>query len=318
MAHGSETLDFWQMNFNPMKILLVLLAFCLATTTVIAQQDPLYAQYLNNYFVLNPAYAGFTNNLNGTVSYRQQWTGFEGSPSTFNANGHLSLFGNRMGAGLMFLSDKIGSTSTSELYGSYSYRIHLDENNTLSFGLQAGLINFKTNNDEITVLNPDDPMFAGDISERKPNIGSGIIFSNDKFFIGFSVPRMLKAKTESMLSPTLYAQHYYAMGAYLFSLNDRVKFKPSVLAKLIAGAKPSFDINAAIIFHENYTAGLLTRNLSTHGLFLQAFIKNTLMIGYVMEVPTRKSVGSAFNTHEVTIGIRMNALPSHESGSTTF
>lgn len=301
-----------------MKILLFMLVLALATTTAIAQQDPLYAQYLNNYFVLNPAYAGFTNNLNGTVSYREQWTGFEGSPSTFNANGHISLFGNRMGAGLMFLSDKIGSTSTNEFYGSYSYRIHLDENNMLSFGLQAGMINFKTNNDEITVLNPEDPMFAGDISESKLNIGSGIIFSGDRFLLGFSVPRMLKAKTETGISSTLYAQHYYAMGACLFELNDHIKFKPSVLAKLVAGAKPSFDINAAIILHEKYTAGLLTRNFSTHGLFLQALIKNSLMIGYVMEMPTSKSVGSTFSTHEVTIGLRMNVLQSHENGSTTF
>src|SRR5688572_90326 len=124
-----------------MKKITAILIVCFITSTVLAQQDPLYSQYINNPFVLNPAYAGMTNNLNTSVSYREQWTGLEGNPTTLNANGDVSLSGNRMGAGLMIVSDKIGSTSVNEFYGSYAYRIRLVRNTTLSFGLQAGFIN---------------------------------------------------------------------------------------------------------------------------------------------------------------------------------
>ena len=123
------------------------LCFCLVfaclSVVAVAQQDPLYSQYINNPFVLNPAYAGLTNNLNTAVSYRQQWAGFEGSPKTFNANGHISLFDNKMGAGLMLISDKIGYTTTNEVLGSYSYRIRVTEDKILSFGLQAGMVNYQ-------------------------------------------------------------------------------------------------------------------------------------------------------------------------------
>jgi type IX secretion system PorP/SprF family membrane protein len=75
-----------------MKTTLTLLALSLCVCLSLkAQQDPLYSQYLNNPFVLNPAYAGLTNNLNLSLNYRTQWAGIEGSPKTANLNGHISL-----------------------------------------------------------------------------------------------------------------------------------------------------------------------------------------------------------------------------------
>src|SRR5882672_9984639 len=89
----------------------------LIRANAVAQQDPLYSQYLNNPFVLNPAYAGLTDNLNLSISYRSQWTGLEGSPKTVNANGHISLFDNRMGAGMMIIADQIGNTTINDVLG---------------------------------------------------------------------------------------------------------------------------------------------------------------------------------------------------------
>ena len=296
-----------------MKRISTLLIACIATGSMaFAQQDPLYSQYLNNPFVLNPAYTGLTNNLDASVSYRQQWAGFEGSPTTINANGHISLKDNSMGAGLMIISDKIGATTVNEIYGSYAYRISVASGETLAFGLQAGLVNFKTENSELTLMDSNDPSFIGGTSESKPSIGAGLILTSDKFFIGLSVPRMLKVKTNVDGSDlTAYTQHVYAMGSYIFFVSDRLRFRPSVLAKLVSGAPASIDLNAALILHEKYTAGILTRNFSTYGIFLQAMIKDSFRFGYAMEVPTNKSVGTQFTTHEITLGLRLKVLQFH-------
>jgi type IX secretion system PorP/SprF family membrane protein len=294
-------------------LLWVILSGC---TFVNAQQDPLYAQYINNPFVLNPAYAGFTNNLNTSISYRQQWAGFEGSPTTVNANGHISLLENRMGAGLMFVSDKIGNSSTTEVVGSYSYRIKLDNTKTLSFGLQAGMANYQIDNSQVNPFDKNDPLFQGTISETKPSFGAGLILSTDRYFLGLSVPRMLKASLAADgINAAVYTQHYYAMGSYLFFLSERVRLKPSMLLKLVSGAPASVDLNASFIIHENYQVGLLTRNLTTYGFLGQIMIKDSFRFGYVFEVPTGSSVGSNFVTHEVTLGIRLNALPFHSNNS---
>jgi type IX secretion system PorP/SprF family membrane protein len=302
-----------------MRRVILLAALCMPCFAAIAQQDPLYSQYILNPFVLNPAYAGMTNNLNTSVIYRQQWTGFEGSPTTINANGHISLFANTMGAGLMVVSDKIGNTMTNEVYGSFAYRIRLTGDKTLSFGLQAGFVNYKTQNSKLTLQDPSDPLFNGETNASKPSIGAGIILSSDKFFIGLSVPRLLKTTTSvGGYEPTLYTQHLYAMGSYLFHINEALKFKPSVLAKVVSGAPVSVDLNAAIILYDKYTAGLLTRNFSTYGIFLQAVVKDTFRLGYTFEIPTNQSVGTNFLTHEITLGVRLSVLSFHNDGGIKF
>ncbi len=298
-----------------MKIFFILSVLAISFSAV-AQQDPLYSQYINNPFILNPAYAGFTNNFSASVSYRQQWAGFEGSPKTMNANGHISLFDNRMGTGLMISSDQIGNNTVTEIFGSYAYRIALDNNKTVSLGLQAGAANYVVDNSKVNPMDPGDPLFEGSVSEIKPSFGAGIIFSTDLLFVGLSVPRLLESKaTDNDVTSTLYTQHYYAMGSYVFFLSDRIRFKPSALVKLVSGAPASLDLNAAVIINENYQAGVLTRNFNTYGLFLQGVFKNSFRLGYVFEVPTGNSVGVNYSTHEITLGFRMNVFSFHENSS---
>lgn len=291
------------------------LILCSVTLLCNAQQDPLYAQYLNNPFVLNPAYGGMNNNLSTALSYRHQWAGLEGSPKTLNLTGHMSLLNNRMGAGLMVVSDQVGANTNNEVFATYSYRIQLDGTKTLSFGLQAGVANYQTDNDKLNPQDRTDPFYTGTVSEFKPNFGAGAILSSDKFFLSLSVPRMLKSSTENEgVQATLYSQHFYGLGSYLFFLNERLRFKPSVLVKYVSGAPLSVDLNASFIIYENYQAGLLTRNFNTYGLFVQAQIRD-FRLGYVFEVPMSNSVGTNFTTHELTVGIRFNALPFHDKNS---
>ena len=95
-----------------MRIVFTLVAACvILTTTVQAQVDPLYSQYLNNPFLINPAYGGMNKSMNLMVGYRKQWAGFDGSPNTISATGHTSLFDNRMGAGLIISQDKVGENT---------------------------------------------------------------------------------------------------------------------------------------------------------------------------------------------------------------
>jgi len=282
----------------------------------VAQQDPLYAQYINNPFLLNPAYAGLTNNLNTSIVVREQWSGLPGSPVTYNANGHISLDDNRMGAGLMISSDNVGATTVNEIFGSYSYRINITADKILSFGLQAGAANYQLDNSKLNPQNPTDPLFQGNISVTRPTAGAGIILKSDKFFIGLSVPRMLRSTLETAgIQQTLYTQTVYLMGSYLFTVSDRLHLKPSVLIKEVAGSPISVDFNASIIIRENYSFGLLTRNFNTYGFMAQALLGTSFRLGYVFEVPTGNSVGTVYSTNEITLGFRTSVLRFHGSSN---
>lgn len=283
-----------------------------------AQTDPLYAQYLNNTLLINPAYSGLNNNLSASVTFRKQWAGFEGSPTTINANAHTSLFDNRMGAGLIILKDQVGANSNTEVHATYAYRIDLDQK-YFSFGLQAGMINFRSNNGDLNAYDPGDPVFTGTMNTTKPSFGAGVILHSDRYFIGLSVPRMLKTKaTFDAVEAELYSRHFYLMGAYTMFLNEHIRFKPSVLLKGVKGAKLSADVNLALNLNEKYTVGAFTRNFNTYGILAQMKIANGARFGYTFEVPANNSVGTRFTTHEIMVGINLSVLRFHDNLAVTI
>jgi type IX secretion system PorP/SprF family membrane protein len=301
----------WRSTIPELCVFIFLSSF---TTSSFAQQDPLYSQYINNFFVINPAYAGMSNNLNAAISYRQQWSGVPGSPKTLNANGHISLMNNKVGAGLMLISDKIGYTTTNEALASYSYRIHLTKEKILAFGLQGGVANYQFDNSKLNPQDPSDPLFQGSLSQFKPSIGAGVILKNDKFFLGLSVPRMLKATFQAAgQQPVLYTQNIYLMGSYMMTVGDHLRLKPTVLLKKVNGSPLSVDVNVALVLNEKVMVGALTRNLNTYGVFLMATIKDFFRFGYVFEVPTSQSVGTNFTTNEIMLGIRMDVFRYHKN-----
>jgi len=301
-----------------MKRLLLLWLVLGSFQTLSAQQDPLYAQYLLNPMVINPAYAGLNNNFNGSVAYRKQWAGFDGSPTTFNVNGHISLLDNKIGAGILLIQDKLGITKNTEFQGAFSYKLQLKDK-VLSFGMQGGFINFRNNTSNLTLDDPTDPVFVQTANIVKPNVGAGVILKSERFMIGLSVPRMLPSKiNDGGTEFQLYRQHFYLFGSYVLYLNERLRFKPSVLFRGVKGSPISTDLNFNIIVDGNYTAGILTRNFNTYGLLFQALISQKFKLGYIFEVPTGNSVGANYSTHEVFIGMVLPVLKSHARSTTNF
>lgn len=277
-----------------------------------AQTDPLYAQYLNNTLLINPAYTGLNNHFTASATFRKQWAGFDGSPTTLNVNGHTSLFDNKMGVGLIVLKDQIGANSNTEVHATYAYKIDLEEK-YFSFGLQAGMVNFRSDNGDLNPFDTSDPVFAESMNTTKANFGAGAIFHSDRYFIGMSMPRMLKSKSPYSDTTNLYNRHVYIMGAYTIFLNEHIRFKPSVLFKGVKGAKLSADLNMSVNLNEKYTAGIFTRNFNTYGLLAQMKIGNMYRFGYTFEVPTNNSVGARFTTHEFMFGINLALLKFHDS-----
>ncbi len=291
------------------KLITLFVFFC--SVSAMAQQDPLYSQYINNLLLINPAYSGSTTDLNMSAMYRKQWVGFEGSPATFNANGHMALSNNRMGAGLIVLQDKIGSDKTSEITFTYGYHIPLNNELTLSFGLQGGAINYYSDYSDLKI-NPADSKFTNQ-SVWKPNLGTGLILKSENFLVSLSVPKLLEANsTVEQLSTSLYNQHAYALGAYVFQMSYRIKLKPWILARMVSGAPASVDYGASIKVDDSYSLGFFTRNFETYGTFAQINLGDHLRFAYVFELPTKNSVGTQFTTHELTVGVRLSTLSFHD------
>jgi type IX secretion system PorP/SprF family membrane protein len=306
-----------------MKRILPAMFFYFIAMSAFAQQDPLYAQYINNPMVLNPAFAGLNNNFNASVTYRYQWAGFDGNPKTFNFNSHVSLIDNKVGVGLLVVKDQLGSTNNTEVQAAFSYKLPLSEEKTFSFGMQTGFINFRNNYSDLNLEDETDDAFIQGENVTKPNLGVGAILKSDRFMLGVSIPRLLSTSiTVSNVTGSqdfqLYNRHIYLFGSFVYFVNENIRFKPSALLRAVKGSPLSVDLNFNINFNEKYTAGVFTRNLKAYGVQVQTKLGEKLKLGYTFEVPTNKSVGTAFTTHELFLGLTMPTFDFHDRSISTF
>jgi type IX secretion system PorP/SprF family membrane protein len=298
-----------------MKLFTFFFLCCLAHP-LLAQQDPLYANYLNSPIVFNPAYTGPQRNWQNVLGYRSQWRGFDGNPTTIHFASHASLVQNRVGLGLIVVQDNIGESKNTEVNLSYAYKIEND-NQSFHFGLSTGITRYSIDGSMIKVQDNTDPNFIS-TNTTKFNTGVGAMLKSERYIIGLSIPRLLPAKIKSgSQSMEIYQPHYYLFGAYVVSLNERAQLKPAALLKATEGAPVSLDVNFNVIIDDAYTVGALTRNLNTYGLLLQAKLKN-YRLGYVFEMPTNKSVGQRFSSHEITLSIAIPVLDFHTSSFQNF
>lgn len=297
---------------------LALVVFALITVPLIAQQDPLYSQYMLNPLLINPAYAGLNDNFNAMVGYRTQWTGLEGRPKTLNASVHSSLVNNKIGVGFVFIGDQTGNIRNSEMNISIAYKLQF-EKSTFSFGMQAGVQSFQTDNSLISIYDGDDYAFTNGDRGSRLNIGAGGILKSEKFLIGFSIPRLLPSTfSDGGQEFQLYNQHFYLIGGYIHYLNEHIRLRPTLLLRGVKGAPLSADIAMNVNINAIHTAGVFTRNFGTYGVLLQTMIEEKLRLGYVFEMPTDKSVGAQFPTHEISLGVTLSVFSFHEKALGNF
>lgn len=301
-----------------MRKLYALSFFLLVTGFCFGQQDPLYTQYLTNPMIFNPAYAGLNNSFNAAVSVRNQWAGFEGSPTTLNLTAHTSLVDNKVGLGVMAVNDRAGFLRNNEMELLGSYKLNFNKY-TFSFGMQFGFQNATYRYGDVTLFNPQDPAFqqGSDMKFNWANVGVGAILKGDQFIVGLSVPRLTKARGGST-NFLIQSQHLYLYGAYVHYLGTRLRLKPSVLLRGVQGSPLAADVNFNINIDTKYTAGVFVRNFKSYGALVQAWFFNKMRLGYAFEVPTSKSVGAQFTTHELTLALRMALLNMHDTSYSEF
>lgn len=285
---------------------------CFVSLSGVCQQDPLYSQYVLNPFIINPAYAGFSKDFSAMASYRTQWSGIEGAPETKSVTGHVSLTDNRMGLGLVLLQDGIGNDKSTQVVAAYGYHLLLENNRKLSFGLRGGVMNYRQDYSRLTI-DETDPGFQSNISELAPVIGAGVIYSSDRLYAGFSVPSLIETSANvNGAQQTLYNRHGYAHLIYLLNLSPRLKMKPYALVRAVKQSPVNVDFGAMLTADDSYTLGLFSRKLHTYGALVKLNLGEVLRIGYIFEMPTNKSIGINYVTHEFAVGLRMGFLQSHD------
>jgi len=276
-----------------------------------AQQDPHYTQYMYNMNVINPAYAGSKENLSFGLLYRKQWVDIEGAPSTFTLAGS-SPVGKNVGIGLSLISDKIGPVQENNVYGDFSYTLNLGGEHRLAFGLKAGATFHKvglfSDIGNGNVPDPNDPAFSSDTNNTFLNIGSGLFYYTQKYYVAFSVPNMLRSKHLDYNGRQYGTEtsHYFLTGGYVFDLSDNVKFKPFAMIKSAFGSPVSYDISTNFLFNQVFEVGATYRRDDSFGAMVNYSINPNLRIGYAYDRIISDLKVSTSASHEIILLFDLN------------
>jgi type IX secretion system PorP/SprF family membrane protein len=293
------------------KIYFITLLALTALSAVQAQQDPHYTQYMYNMSVINPAYAGSKENLSGGLLYRKQWVEIEDAPTTGTFFAH-SPVGRNVGLGLSAITDKIGPVEENNIYGDFSYTLNLGGEHKLAFGLKAGATFHKVGlYSEIgngNVPDLDDPAFAENSSKTFLNLGTGLFYYTNKYYVAFSVPNMLKSKHLDYNGRQFGSEttHYFLTGGYVFDINPNLKFKPFAMVKSAFNAPTSFDMSTNFLIQDKLELGATYRLDDSFGAMINFAITPNLKIGYAYDhiISDLKVVTSS--SHEVILLFDLN------------
>ncbi|RYY88777.1 MAG: type IX secretion system membrane protein PorP/SprF [Chitinophagaceae bacterium] len=269
------------------KLYITALLALAALTGGYAQQDPHYTQYMYNMSVINPAYAGSKESISGGLLYRKQWVEIEDAPTTGTFFLH-SPVGRNVGLGLSVVNDKIGPVEETNFYGDFSYTLNLGGEHRLAFGLKGGLTMHKVDFARIYPTLPDlqDDVFnSGNPSESFLNLGSGVFYYTEKYYVAFSIPNMLKARYLDFDGHKYGSEemHYFLTGGYVFDLSPVWKLKPFAMVKTSFGEPASFDVSLNALYNERFEIGATYRREDSFGAMVNFAITPELRIGYAYD-----------------------------------
>jgi type IX secretion system PorP/SprF family membrane protein len=290
------------------------------TISSISQQDAQYTQYMYNMNVLNPAYAGSkTGTLSASLLGRTQWVGIPGAPQTAVLSVHSPIT-NQMGLGVSILADKIGPINEQFLYADYSYTIPVGYYDNLAFGIKGGISLVNAKLSDLDLNEYGDSNFLSNINNLQPNIGFGVFYYSDIYYVGLSIPNLLSTtyleKGDGFESTINKRNHMFLTGGYVFDLSYDWKFKPSIMSKIAMGAPISLDLSANFLFDDTFEVGTSYRWGDSVSLLLNAKVTDNIRVGYSYDFTTSEL--NKFNSGSHELIVLFDLMTSYEIISPRF
>lgn len=284
-------------------IIMMLLAF---VSHVNGQLFPVSSQYMHNAIVINPAESGSEGALSLSLAYRNQWVGFDGSPKTYTASAHAPIKNDKVGLGIVVLSDHYGIFNHTTVRGSYAYRIELGRG-MLAMGLAFSLTNQGVSMAKLIAEHPDDDVLYGfGESTTKPNFGTGLLYRSQNYHVGFSIPELLTHpwgtnddKNRNTSSSLKYDYFFY--GGYRLQLHPQIAFAPSVMARYFNGNSLQFDITPQLIISDKIWLGANYRTEGILTALLRCKIDDQLSAAYSYDFDLGDKQQYINGSHEVML-----------------
>jgi type IX secretion system PorP/SprF family membrane protein len=168
-------------------------------------QDPIFTQYNFSPLQINPAFAGISKSPQFYANYRNQWPEFD-TYTTYAVSYDQGFDRMNSGVGVYVMADDAGDGTirNTQVNVMYSYRVEIDRQSNIRFGLEAGWTNSRLNWSKLIFFDQLDPQFGAIGSNGVPfpsnespplsanlnhsylDVSAGILYYNTEYFGGIS------------------------------------------------------------------------------------------------------------------------------------
>jgi len=274
----------------------------LFTFSCFAQQEPAFIFTSNHMNLINPAFASLDDESYIRSTINKQWSGVQFAPET-QAISFGTPLGNNLNLGLSIVNDKTFVEKETFVGVDLSYKLQLDRFSDLYFGVKAGASNYNVNVAGLETYNVAADPALSSISNFNPNVGIGVVYKINTFYVSLSVPKLLNTvhakNNEGYAALFSDTPHFYLGSGYDLILDDANVFtlKPSVLFRYVNGAPLSIDLNTMLDYDNKFELGFLYRTSSVVALKAMIKISNRFYAGYGYEMGSAQ-LASAGNSNE--------------------
>ncbi len=298
----------------------------------IAQQVPMYSQYIMNGFLINPSFAGRDGYTSVNLTVREQWVGMAGAPSTYAASfqtrilkdSYISKYtavkkkiikptkGGKVGLGGYVFNDNNGIMKRTGVQFAYAYHISMGRTggipNDLSFGLALTAYQFAVNTNGL-IYNHDDPLLNSyDRSVFIPDFNFGASFTTSKYYLGFSMTNLFRGSlliADTSITKRTELGNFYLTGGYKFPLSPDWILEPSAFIKASDMFLKSvqMDLTARVYYKEDYWVGMSYRTndaiIAMLGLKYDRFY-----FAYAFDFTLTDIRKQSYGTHELSLAVK--------------
>jgi len=259
-----------------------------------------------NGLLINPAYAGSRDALAVNLTYRRQWVGFDGAPTTQLLSLHSPIKKRRIALGVQLYTDRIGVSRETGVFTNYAYRIPFRKGK-LQLGIGAGFSLLQADWTQVSLQDRTDVVYATDSrSTLRPNFSGGAYYYKKKYYIGASMPFVLTHTYDPVSTQWGVAasgQGYQPMltGGYLVTLNRMLKLKPSTLIRYRSASGLQANLNANLIIKDRIWAGISYRTGDAIVGMLEVLPTPQWRLGYAYDLGISRITPYHNGSHELMI-----------------
>lgn len=300
--------------------------------TAIAQQVPMYSQYIMNGFLINPSFAGRDGYTTVNLTVREQWVGLAGAPSTYAASFQTRILknsfiskstavrkklikptkGGKVGLGGYVFNDNNGIMHRTGIQAAYAYHIPMGRTggipNDLAFGLALTAYQFAINTNNL-IYDQDDPLLNSyDRSVFIPDFNFGASFTTSKYYVGFAMTNLLRGSllfADTSSNKRTELGNYFLTGGIKFPLSRDWLIEPSAFIKAsdMFFKSIQMDLTGRVYYKDDYWAGLSYR--TNDALIMMVGLKyDRFYFAYAFDFTLTDIRKQSFGTHELSLAVK--------------